>query len=91
MTHADDDYIISTTVIKLQKLLSSTERRTHITLVPSHISPAGGAIATGFVFAVVHLAFAVASSVVRGTFAIVGIPSVDAVAAVMAQLVRLDA
>lgn len=61
-----------------------TKHWTHITLVASHISPAGGAIAAGFVFTVVHLAFAIASSVVSRTFTIVGIPSVHTVTTVVA-------
>lgn len=64
--------------------------KTHVTLVASHISPAGGAIAAGFIFTVVHLAFAIASSVIGRTFTIVGVPSVDAVTAVVAQFICLD-
>lgn len=55
-----------------------------ITLVPSHISPTGGAIATRFVFTVVHLTFAIAASVVRIAFTVVGIPSVDTVTTMVA-------
>lgn len=62
-----------------------------ITLVSSHISPAGGAIATGFVLTVVHLALTVASCVVCGTLAVVGVSSVHTVPSVMTQLVSLKA
>lgn len=62
-----------------------------VTLVSSHISPAGGAIVTGLVLAVVHLAFTVAAGVVSGTFAEVGDARVDAVSSVVAQFVRLNA
>lgn len=61
-----------------------------VTLVPSNISSAGGAIAAGFVFTVVHLAFAIASSVISWTLAIVGIPSVDTVTTMVAQLICLE-
>lgn len=61
-----------------------------ITLVASHISPTGGAIVTGLVVAVVHLAFAVAAGVVSWTFAEVSDASVDTVASVVAQFIRLD-
>lgn len=50
-----------------------------VTLVPSQISPAGGAIAAGFVFTLVYLAFTIASREVRRTFTIMGIPGVDTV------------
>lgn len=63
-------------------VLSSVAWHT-ITLVPSHISPTGGAIATRFVFTVINLTFAIAPSVVSRTFTIVGIPSVDTVTAVV--------
>lgn len=59
-------------------VLSSVAWHT-ITLVPSHISPTGGAISTGFVFTVIHLVFTIASHVVSWTFTIVGIARVDAV------------
>lgn len=62
-----------------------------VTLVSSHISPAGGAIATRFVLTVVHLIFAVASSVVGGTLAVVGVPSIDTVPSMVAQFVCLEA
>lgn len=62
-----------------------------VTLVSSHISPAGGTIAAWFVFAVVHLAFAIASSVISRTLTIVGIPSVHTVTTVVAKLVCLEA
>lgn len=62
-----------------------------IALVTSHISPAGGAIATRFVLTVVHLIFAVASSVVGGTFAVVGISCVDTVTPMVAELICLEA
>lgn len=55
-----------------------------ITLVPSYISSAGGAIATGFVFTLVYLAFTIASSVGSRTFTIVAIPSVDTVTTMVA-------
>lgn len=74
-----------------EKHIISTRQWTHITLVPSHISPAGGAIAAGFVFAVIHLAFAIASSVVSRTFTIVSIPSVDTVTTMVAKLICLEA
>lgn len=70
-------------------VLSSKSWHT-ITLVPSHISPAGGAIAAGFVFTVVYLAFTIASCVVSGAFTIVGIPSVDTVTTMVAQLICLE-
>lgn len=55
-----------------------------VALVTSNKSPAGGAIATRFIFAVVYLAFAIASGVVRRTLTIVGIASVDTVTIVVA-------
>lgn len=61
-----------------------TKLWTHFTVVTSHISPAGGAIAAGFVFTAIHLTFAIATSVVSRTFTIVGIPSVDTVTTVVA-------
>lgn len=54
------------------------------------MTPAGGAIATGLVFTVVHLAFAIASSVVSRTFTVVGVSSVDTVTAMVAQFICLD-
>lgn len=55
-----------------------------VTLVSSHISPAGGAIATGFVLTVIYLAFTIAPSVISWTFTVVGIPCVDTVTAMVA-------
>lgn len=63
---------------------------THVTLVASHVSPAGGAIAAGLVLAVVHLLVAVAPGVVGGALAIVAVPHVDAVAAVEAEILCWD-
>ena len=72
------------TLLKSDREAHNIEKVTHITLVPSHISPAGGAIAAGFFITEVHLAFTIASSVVSRTFTIVGIPSVDTVTTVVA-------
>lgn len=60
---------------------------THVALVASHVSPAGGAIAAGFVLAVVHLLVAVAAGVVGRAFAVVAVAHVDAVAGVQAEVV----
>lgn len=64
--------------------MTMTKHLTHVTLVPSYISPTGGAIAAWFVLTEVHLTFAIASSEVNRTFAIVGISSVDTVTTMMA-------
>lgn len=77
-------------LVDLDLAVLSGEAWHAVTLVSSHISPAGGAVVTGLVLTVVHLAFAVAASVVGGTFAEVGDAGVDAVPSVVAQLVRLD-
>lgn len=68
----------------------STKQCTHVTLVSSHISPAGGTIAAGFVLTVVHLAFAIAPSVVSRTFTVVGIPSVNTVTTMVTEIISLD-
>ncbi len=57
---------------------------TYITLVSSYISPAGGAIAAWFVFTLVYLAFAIASSVVCRTFTVVSISCVHTVTTMVA-------
>lgn len=59
---------------------------THVTLVASQVSPAGGAIAAGFVLAVVHVLLAVAAGVVGRTLAVVAVAHVDAVASVKAEV-----
>lgn len=63
---------------------------THVTLVASHVSPAGGAIAAGFVLAVVHLLVAVAAGVVGWALAVVAVAHIDAVAGVQAEVVGGD-
>lgn len=61
-----------------------------VTLVSAHVSPTGGPVVAGLVLTVVHLALAVAASVVGGTFTEVSDAGVDAVTAVVAELVSLD-
>lgn len=60
-----------------------------VACVSSHIAPAGGAIETGLVLAVVHLTLTVTASVINRALAVVCVPSVHAVTATMTKLICL--
>lgn len=61
----------------------------HITGVSSHVASAGGTIKARFILAAIKLRLAVAARVVRGTFAVVRVSSVDTMSTVVAEVICL--